>query len=247
MRLARAFESVLDLCYPGICARCDRPADRSRLCPACTAELIALESASACARCAMPLARDGDPCPYCTGSGVHPFDRIVRLGVFDGPLKDLIHRMKYHGDWSLAEALADRLWAQDRVRALLSESDALLAVPLHPLRQIARGYNQAQVIAARLARRGRIRVITPAVRLRNTDTQTQLSSQAGRLDNLKDAFGLVRPRAVTGRRIVLVDDVMTSGATLRSLARALRRAKPASISAIVLAVADPKGRGFEAI
>ena len=83
--------------------------------------------------------------------------------------------------------------------------------------------------------------------MRDTETQTHLHSRARREENLRDAFVLVKPATVAGKHVVLVDDVMTTGATLVSFARAIRLGAPASISALVISVADPRGRGFEVI
>jgi ComF family protein len=133
------------------------------------------------------------------------------------------------------------------VKALLSETDLVVSVPLHRLRQISRGYNQADVIARRLASRCRIASARPVIRLRNTESQTNLTSAAQREQNMRDAFALVNPEHVHARHVVVVDDVMTTGATLRAFARALRPARPASLCAIVIAVADPKGRDFQSV
>jgi ComF family protein len=133
------------------------------------------------------------------------------------------------------------------VKVLLTESEVIVPVPLHRLRQISRGYNQAEVIARRLASRCRVRLARPLVRLRNTESQTNMTSATQREENMRDAFALVNPRPIRGKNVVLVDDVMTTGATLRAVARALKPAKPASLCAIVLAVADPKGRDFQAV
>ena len=174
-------------------------------------------------------------------------DRVVRLGLFVDPLKHLIHQMKYHRRWPLAEFLADRLSDQPRVRGLLTEADCLVAVPLFVTRHIGRGYNQAELIARRLTKRNHKKLARPLSRLRPTETQTNLHSHAKRIENVRDAFGLIDARCVCRKHVVLVDDVMTSGATLQAAARALRPAKPASVCAIVVAVADPKGRGFELV
>jgi ComF family protein len=196
----------------------------------------------------MPLPTEGSPCPYCEGRGVAHYDRIVRLGTYHDPLRALIHHVKYHNRWPLAEFLADRLMEQERVKVILQEGGVLLPVPLHPMRQIARGFNQADVIARRLRSKDKaLRIVNPVLRLRHTETQTHLHSAAQRTENLRDAFGLVRPSAVRGHHVIVIDDVRTTGATMQALARALRPAKPASLSSIIVAVADPKGKDFEAI
>jgi ComF family protein len=243
------FREVVNFCYPGRCAVCEAAYEgASPLCVECDAALRKAAEEPNCDFCAMPLPVHGSPCPYCEGGGVAHYERIIRLGSFHDPLKHLIHHIKYHGRWPLAEFLADRLMEQERVKAILQEGGVLLPVPLHPLRQIARGFNQADVVARHLHKRDkRLRVVNPVLRLRHTETQTHLHSRAQRRENLRDAFGLIRPSAVRGRHVIVVDDVRTTGATLHALARALRPAKPASLCAIVLAVADPKGKDFEAV
>jgi ComF family protein len=254
MRAMQLLDHVMDFCYPGACANCDAPAaggNGAILCDQCGGKLDELISAAACHACAKPLASAGAPCPYCHGRGMAPYDRIVRLGVFDEPLKNLIHEMKYHRRWQLAEMLADRLCATERAKGLLIETEVLVPVPLHFIRQFQRGYNQADVIARRVGSRRNshgIAVIPVAKRTRNTETQTHLHSDQKRHMNLRGAFALRRcGRKIQGRHVLVIDDVMTTGATLKSLGRLLKKAKPASLSAMIIAIADPKRRGFEAI
>ena len=243
-------QHVLDFCYPDHCPVCSEACPDGSphpFCDDCHAKLAAVESAPACERCAKPLAYDRAPCPYCAGRGWRPYERVVALGIFNDPLKHLVHRVKYHRQWPLAEVLADRLLAQERAKGLLTETDVLVPVPLHPIRHIARGYNQAELIARRLAWHCDVPVAWPVVRVRHTETQTHIRSRAKRVQNLRDAFGLVDPRKVAGKHVVVVDDVTTTGATLRAFARALQPARPASISALVLAIADPRGKDIEVI
>jgi ComF family protein len=248
--LRTLLRDVTDFCYPGRCETCDADcAGGEPLCSQCAAQLRGLEVAPACGRCAKPLVNPEDPCPYCLGKGLRPYDRILRLGVFRDPIRQMVHRMKYHRRWTLAEYLADRLREQAHVRRVLEGADCLVPVPLHRLRQMSRGYNQADVLAAALANalKPHPRIVRPVVRLRNTETQTHLHSRAQREANLRDAFALVRPQVVHGRHVVVIDDVMTTGATLRAFARALRPGRPASLSAIVVAIADPKGSDFQKV
>src|SRR5262245_24642180 len=116
-RLLSHFRHVVDFCYPRVCAVCGGAGmDTSQLCEACNHDLQKLELAAACPKCAMPLAEHGAPCPHCGGKGHKPFERIVRLSIFDDPVKHLIHQIKYHNRWPLAEFLAERLVEQEDVK-----------------------------------------------------------------------------------------------------------------------------------
>ena len=162
MRLRQAIGEVLDFCYPGICAVCRGTCEAEvPLCEPCRIDLHAQEIAPACQRCGSPIADHNAPCPRCLGRGLYPFQKILRLGVFSDPLKHVIHQMKYQHRWPLAEFLADRLLDQERVKGLLSETDArdtrIVPVPLYFTRQIRRGYNQADLLARRLAWRCEIK------------------------------------------------------------------------------------------
>jgi len=238
---------LADFCYPPVCTLCGAAGASPPLCANCNADLDRLSQAAACDLCGYPLVHADDPCPHCRGKGIAPIERVARLGVFGDPLRTLVHRIKYRHGWPLAEFLADRLAAHEPARAMLTQTDCLVAIPLHPMRQWSRGYNQAAVIAQRLGKVCQIPRRAPLVRLRNTQTQTALHAQAKRIENLRDAFGLIDAKSVRGRHVLLVDDVMTSGATVRSAARTLAAAKPASISVLAVAVADPKGRAYEFI
>ena len=240
---------VLDFCYPGVCACCDAgAAGGAVLCAECDAHLHQQTHSHACERCAMPVPYEGAPCPYCHGKGARWFGKILRLGVLEDPLKHLIHQMKYHRRWPLGELLADRLIGTERAKGLLTGTDVLVPVPLHLRRQLTRGYNQADVIARRIGWRCGIPVLHAVRRTRNTDSQTNVHSQENRAANVRGAFELRRgAKALRGRHVVVVDDVMTTAATLASVARVLKKARPASLCAIVLAIADPRHRGFEAI
>lgn len=240
---------LMDFCYPGVCTSCDVRTEQGRpLCRACDEQLARLEARPACGFCGKPVGEADGPCPYCGGEGIAHYDRVVGLGTFNDPLKHLIHRMKFHGRWAVAEMLADRLAARERVAAMLRAAEVILPIPLHRLRHVTRGYNQAEVVARRVVKRhGHLRLAKPGVRVRDTAAQTSLTSAAHREENMRDAFALVDPRAIRRRHVVVVDDVTTTGATLRAFARALRPARPASLCAVVLAVADPKGRDFQSI
>jgi ComF family protein len=240
-------QDVANFVYPPCCVSCRVGAGDAAFCSTCEGELAALATASACDRCAAPIP-DGSACPQCGGAGIHPFGKIVALGAYRDPLRKTIHGMKYHRRWPVAEILADQMLAQERVRQLLDETDVLVPVPLHWSRQILRGYNQADCLARRLAQyRLSLRVAYPIVRLKNTASQTVVRSIADRDANLRFAFGLVDAKAVRGKRVTLVDDVITTAATLKAAARAMEEADLAAINGVVLAVADPKRRDFQVV
>jgi ComF family protein len=232
----------MDFVFPWSCAVCRAGFEGAGpLCADCAAELDALEAEPCCGRCAMPLPMAGSPCPYCMGKGPANFERVVRLGPFHGPLRVLVHHLKYHRRWGIGEELAMRLLEQEGVKTLLQETTVLVPVPLHWKRQVTRGYNQAEVIARRLGKACGIDVARPVRRVRNTETQTHMHSHATRMANLREAFALVDAGAVAQKHVVIVDDVWTTGATLQAMARVLKKGKPASLSAIVVATANPRG------
>ena len=211
------------------------------------AKLMELEAAASCPQCAMPLAQALAPCPFCKGKGVAHYESVLRLGVFEDPLKDLIHFLKYQRRWAAGDFLADRLLAKPEVRSLVMAADVLVPVPLHPFRHFSRGYNQAGVIARRLAKKLGKPIARPLRRVRNTESQTNLRSRHKREQNLKDAFALRSAKTVQDKRVLVIDDVMTTGATLQSVARALKPANPAALDALVIAVADPKHHDFQVV
>jgi ComF family protein len=170
------------------------------------------------------------------------------MGAYREPLRESVLGMKYRHRWPVVEILADRMLGLARVRALLDETDVLVPVPLHWSRQILRGYNQADCLARRLAkyRRG-MRVAYPIVRLKNTASQTVVRSIADRDVNLRFAFGLVDRKCVEGKRVTLVDDVITTAATLKAAARAMDEAGLVEVNGLVIAVADPQRRDFQVV
>lgn len=240
-------KDLTDFCYPHACSVCDAEARRWPLCEDCDAKLMALEEHPYCPLCAMPLASHGAPCPHCMGHGVRPYEQIARLGNYDDPIRQLIHALKFHRAWAVGEFLAERLFEHAHTKQLLADADLIIPVPLHPLRQMTRGYNQAQIIATRLAKLAGKRIGSPIVRLVATEAQTSVQSRTQRIANLWNAFGLLHPRRVTMKRIVVIDDVRTTAATLQAVGRCLKEAAPASLNVIVIAAADPKHSDFTRI
>jgi ComF family protein len=246
--LAAATSGLTDLTFPPVCSFCDvdlgeAPVDK-RLCSACNTEIIG-EPVYRCTRCAAAVAPTfiGNECPWC-GERHYRFKRTVAIGRYFGPLRDVVLRLKHPGSEPLAEAMADGLWrhAGDALRS--ERIDLVAPIPMHWLRRIRRGWNSPELIASALARRltadagVKVRDYPRLlVRLRNTKPQAGLS-QTERATNVHRAFGLRRRYRVEGATVLLVDDVMTTGATCSEAARTLLDAGAKRVVVAVLARAQ---------
>ena len=163
--------------------------------------------------------------------------RGVSLGPYAGSLRACVVALKYHGRHKTADRLALRLFEKTRCRRLLEDADVVLGVPLHADRLTERGFNQAGLLAEGLARLSRTPVSASLARVRNTPSQTDLSARQRR-KNVAGAFAVADPRAILNSVAVLVDDVATTGATLRECAHTLLRAGAREVRAITVARAE---------
>jgi ComF family protein len=146
-----------------------------------------------------------------------------------------IHELKYQGRRRVAGRLAEVLLTAASARALLAPGAVLVPVPLHPRRRRERGFNQAELLAQELSRRTRLEIAAAAlVRRRPTAPQTGLSA-AERRANVRGAFAVRRRAQVAGRVVVLVDDVLTTGATATACARTLSAAGASEVRLLTVA------------
>ncbi|MFN2443030.1 MAG: ComF family protein [Thermoanaerobaculia bacterium] len=192
--------------------------------------------ADACIRCSFSRRQSEDLpaslCLECLARPEDPLDLIRAWGSYAGALESAIHALKYQGHHFLGGPLAELLfeaWCLD----FSSGADLVVPVPLHPSRLRRRGYNQAELLSRDFGRRAGIATDAGLLRkMRNTPPQAT-RNRAERLTGLTRVF-LARPE-VRGADVLLVDDVCTTGATLRSCAAALRKGGAASVRALVLA------------
>jgi ComF family protein len=159
-------------------------------------------------------------CPRCR-RGRQVFSAGASLGPYEGSLRLAIHELKFRQRRSAAARLAELMLEAEPVRRLLATSDLLVAVPLHKRRLRERGFNQSALVARELARRSN-RPFCPDALLRRLETAPQAGlSAAARRRNVSQAFGVRRRALVAARRVTLVDDVVTTGATARACGREL--------------------------
>ena len=215
------------------CAVCDTVLDDvcgGCVCERCWRSLVRIVP-PVCDRCGDPLARPGTPCATCAYRS-NVVDRSRAVGEYDGVLRDVVHALKYQGRRSLAAKLA-KLMARSG-EGILSSAHFVVPVPLHWRREQQRGFNQARLLAQHL----NIPVIEPLARITATRPQVELSADR-RLHNVRGAFRLRRwpaaARDVGGMKLILVDDVATTGATLDECTRILKEAGAAEVCALTAA------------
>lgn len=225
--LVRRLEEALDLLLPPRCAGCGRPG--AWWCAAC-AQAVAPIQPPICSACGAPWDGEGH-CPGCQEDPL-ALDGIRSCCLYAGPVRRALHQIKFHGRFAVAQALAP-LMAEGWSRFSL-EADLVLPVPAAPARQRERGYNQAALLARAMAAQLSLPLEETALRrIRGAPSQVGRSRTARR-ENVREAFQ-ADPQRVDGRRVVVVDDVCTTGATLEACAAALYRAGARSVWGFTLA------------
>jgi ComF family protein len=251
--IARGFS---DLVFPPTCIHCgglvensdlaptaitgpasaEAAADFRQLCPLCVA-LLDWVTAPYCSTCGHPFFGqvEGErTCPHCVGL-LPAFNTGCTAVLFRGPARSLVIELKYHQGLQAISDMEAIFRRAPHVLALARDA-ILVPVPLHPRKRRERGYNQAELLAHALARvaGGSTRVIAILRRVIDTPTQTAFDRRT-RLGNLKNAFALTRGAALNrAHHYILVDDVFTTGSTLNSCARTLRRAGCLNVDVVTL-------------
>lgn len=236
--LVRAVHGLLDLVYPPGCALCSGETDDplpAGLCAACRSDLLPT-SDLLCQRCAAtvgPYQDTGKGCLRCRRSRLR-FDGVVRLGVYSDRLREACLLIKKRSYSPLAAMLAELLWAEQHERLQQTGADVLVPMPLHWMRRVQRGVNPSEAVARRLARRLHLPCSCRMLkRQHNTLPQVGLPPTR-RWENVRGAFRAGR-KNLEGLSILLVDDVLTTGATASEAARALKAAGAAQVWVAVLA------------
>jgi len=225
-----AANDCLDFFFPRLCEGCDRGLlrEESGLCLFCAAKLPRTHFWELQENPVMRLFH-----------GRLPLDGATAFLHFSegGMTQNLIHRMKYKGQRKLCQLLGSMFAKQLKHRGLLSDVDVIVPVPLHPVRERRRGYNQSALVGHGLAEHiGGVVMSDVVVRAKSTDTQTR-KARFDRSVNMQDVFICVKPEMLRGKTVLIVDDVVTTGSTIEGVGHAVRSAGASRL--YVLAIAFP--------
>jgi ComF family protein len=237
--LAGLRTAVIDTVYPPRCLACTEATESARgLCAACWRD-TAFIAGTACVKCGVPLIGEAGPEDICESCLRHPpaWDRGAAVLLYDGAGRRMVLQLKHGDRLDMVPPLAGWMASTGARAGLIARADVIAPVPLHWRRLIRRRYNQSAELARRLSRiTGKPAVADLLVRHRQTTPQEGMN-RAARAANQEGAFA-VRPRhvaRVSGRSVLLIDDVLTSGATLSNCAETLRAAGAKRIDVLVLA------------
>ena len=237
LRKSELFRAAVSLLYPATCAVCGKNVRTGEyLCDGCEGKIVRIVSPF-CQTCSEPFEgsiNSAFSCANCAHRTIY-FDAAVAAYRGRGIVRDVIHEFKYNRQMHLRHLVARWLRAAlDDKRLADHTFDVTVPVPLHPARQRERGFNQASLIAELLSAQTSIPCRSLLKRIRYTTTQTALD-RSQRMENLHNAFRLRKNADVRGLRVLLVDDVLTTGSTLSECARVLKRAGATSVRAATAA------------
>jgi ComF family protein len=240
--LRSAVAAVGNLIVPPVCLACHRPlSSHDSICPGCWSDIDFIR-APLCDRLGIPLPFDVGGTMISAAAAADPpdYDRARAVARFDGVMRQLVHDLKFR-DRHDARRLFGR-WLTEAGAELLADADVVIPVPLSRVRLATRRFNQSAILAREVARLAQLPFEPLALqRIKRTPRQVGLSRQQRR-ENVAGAFGVAAPGndMLAGAKIVLVDDVITTGATARACARVLKRAGAARVDVLALAmVTDP--------
>jgi len=234
----RFLHALLDVILPPICHICHSyipNAGTLHICPVCR-DLLPLVLSPICPVCGIPFVGTGSDhrCGACLAGPPH-FDIARAPFLYEGAIRDLIHAFKYSQKTHLRNPLA--LLTLEGVGGFLTEQNPhlIVPVPLHRSRLRQRGFNQAVLLGKILSRHLSLAVLTDVLaRTRPTAPQINLSATERRV-NVKGAFTVCTPDLVAGKRLLLLDDVMTTGSTMDECAKELKKAGAAAVIAVTIA------------
>jgi len=244
MVVSEYIHGLLDLFYPRFCLHCNRNLNTSRelyICNDCKKQIVYIDDHH-CTRCGAALgphtastAKEG--CTVCRGKNLH-FDTMTSIAYYDGVIKTLIHKFKYARQKFLFNVLNNIIITHGKLQEIVPGIDVIVPVPLHWIKKIQRGFNQSELLSLGIQRHFLKPISTNNLcRIKNTASQTQLS-KSQRQVNMHNAFVVKYPKLFMGKKILLVDDVLTTGVTASECSKKLKEFGAKSVHLFVLANAE---------
>ena len=238
--LYKWYRSCLNLVYPLKCFVCNSPISTEEsqsefLCPQCSLKIKFITS-PICEKCGRPIAQSSNfkICSECNKKQKIFFDRAFSVAIYEGVWKELIHLFKYSKNDYLDKFLSGFLVELIHKNPFLKETDVIIPVPLYWQDKWRRGYNQTHLLACEVSKTTNISLGINLIKHKKIPSQTTLSGKE-RLKNVKKAFKLKNYKILENKKILLIDDVFTTGSTVNECSKVLRGAKVKSINVITLA------------
>src|SRR3989338_2645751 len=236
-----AMKGVLDLIFPRRCIGCR--ATQTYLCARCSA-MLGRDSAFSCVRCHSDLENHRALCTRCSIRKPAPLSALYAGARYQTPaIQRAVRLLKYRGAHRLAlplgAFLAERVLPPQTRLVLDLRNAVVVSVPLAPRKKRQRGFNQSALLAAAFAERcGLPHLADAVVKARKTPSQVEMLTRAARRTNLRGAFVAQLPEGIRGKTVLLIDDVITTGATMSEVAATLRRAGAMRVIGVALAKSE---------
>ncbi len=229
--IERNLHYIIDFILPNSCIVCGKETDRNLVCNDCL-DLVANPKSPLCPYCGRPI-EDTKTCVFCRYEKVLNYGRAFALYV--PPVDTMIHHLKYRGKTNLANFFGMGMSVVLKNDFYLRDADYLVPVPLFWWKKLRRTYNQAELLSKIISQESAISVLDCLIRVKNTRTQTRLNHKK-RQDNVRNAFRLKKKFSVKDKKIIIIDDVMTTGATSKECARVLKENGAKEVYSLVGAI-----------
>lgn len=223
------WRKTLDIFYPKKCITCGKHGEN--ICFDCASKVEKIQTLT-CFGCGK-LSENGKLCPKCKRGFGNSLDQILIAAKYETPIPEMISALKYDGFVEISELLGELLY--EKYNKSISDADAILVpVPLHKDKEKQRGFNQSVLLSKYLSNQSGNIICPCLVRIRNTRTQVGLHRKE-RIRNISGAFRAIESIELSGKTVILIDDVITTGATLFECGRCLKQAGAKKVIALVVA------------
>ena len=236
--LNKTLETLIELVYPNQCIVCRQVIEfktNKWRCPSCIGEMKPI-SGKTCDICGVPISVDGI-CSNCSYRKPY-YKKAYCAYEYKGSVKEAIHNIKFRDRPQNIRYFADKVF-EYAVQNGFEGADIITFVPMHPQKQRERGYNQSAILAKYLAKYKTGRYEKLLKKIKNTPNQHDLKREE-RLKNLKDSFVVADENKVKGKKILLVDDIYTTGATVNECAKVLMKAGAKSVEVVCIAIVNKR-------